>query len=121
MRPAARPARHHSRPAQDRGRPLAGTACPALRAEAMSEPAAPRAAMIADAVATLAVAVAAVLAFGGGIRDVVSGVVISVSWVHGLFVALAIAAVRHAAVPRPSILQTWRSWKADLDRRPALA
>jgi len=87
----------------------------------MSEPAAPRAATIADAVATLAAVVSAILAFGGGIRDVVSGVVISVSWVHGLFVALAIAAVRHAAVPRPPILQTWRSWKAGLDRRPALA
>ena len=40
---------------------------------------------------------------------------------HAAFAAAAIAAVRHAALPRPTLLASVRQWRDDLQRRPAFA
>jgi hypothetical protein len=79
-----------------------------------------RLAAAADAATVSATAVAVVLALVGGVREAVGGDVIAIGWRHAAFAALAIAAVRHTALPRPSILHTLQSWRRSLAARPAL-
>jgi len=53
--------------------------------------------------------------------DIGGGSVISIGWMHAAFAAAALAAVRHAALPRPALLASVRQWRGDLQRRPAFA
>ena len=74
-----------------------------------------------DVAVALAAALTLILACTGAYRDVVAGVVVSIGWMHTAFAAAAIAAIRHAARPRPSGLASVRRWRAAVRRRPALA
>jgi mannosyltransferase PIG-V len=77
--------------------------------------------LVADA-ATLALALAAVTLFGtGGYRDVVGGIPVSIDWTQAAFAAAGIAAIRHAAAPRPSLASSIRRWRDGVRRRPPLA
>ncbi len=74
-----------------------------------------------DAAVALCAVSALVLSGTGPYRDVVGGVGISIGWTHAAFVAAAMAAIRHAALPRPTLLSSLRRWRAGVERRPALA
>ena len=79
-------------------------------------------AMLAADLVTLALALTAVGLFvSGGFRDVIDGVPVSISWLHAAFAAAAVAAVRHAAVPRPSLPRTIADARLWLRARPALS
>ena len=73
-----------------------------------------------DALTILCAAVAVGLAMFGAIREYIMGVVVSIHWTHAMFAALALALVRHALVPSPSILVAVRSRVGALAGRPAL-
>ena len=79
------------------------------------------AAAAADVAVALLGGLAAVLACTGPYRDIVAGVALSLGWEHALFATAAIAAIRHAALPRPSWLASVRRWHERIVRRPALA
>jgi hypothetical protein len=79
------------------------------------------AATYADVATAVGVLAAVVLACTGNYRDVIAGRIVSIGWEEAAFAAGAVAAIRHAAHPRPSILATARRWKAAVVRRPALA
>src|SRR5512144_1516391 len=72
--------------------------------------AAPRWGRIADGIAAGCAAAALLLLVAGSYRDVWFGTTISIGWVHAAFAALAVVAVRHAAVSSPSILSSLNSW-----------
>jgi hypothetical protein len=74
-----------------------------------------------DAATVVGVVLSAGLALGGNYRDSVGNEPFAVSWVHALFVALAIAAVRHAARPSPSILASLSTWRSRVLAQPAMA
>jgi Mannosyltransferase (PIG-V) len=77
-----------------------------------------------DAAVAICAVLALILACTGAYREVLGtggGLVLSVGWMHAAFVAGAIAAIRHAAVPRPSILASITGWIDAGSRRPALA
>ncbi len=80
-----------------------------------------RLALAGDAVTTAAGLLAVLLAVVGPYRDVIGGTAVSVGWMHAAFVAAALAAIRHAAIPRPTWLASVRHWRAGLERHPALA
>ena len=77
--------------------------------------------LVADLV-TLALALAALgLLVSGGFREVIGGAPVSITWLHAAFVAAAVAAVRHAAVPRPGLPRTIGDARQWLRARPALS
>ena len=76
--------------------------------------------VIDGTVAAVALAAVVLLVFGP-FRSVIGETAISIRWTHLLFVAVALAVIRHAARPSPSIVSTWRSWRAAVSARPALA
>lgn len=84
-------------------------------------PAPGRVLLVADAATMLLALAAAVLFAAGAYRDVVGGAAVSVEWLHAAFAAAAIAAIRHAAVPTPSIATTINRARDSLRRQPALA
>lgn len=75
---------------------------------------------IVDAIAVACVAGALALLVGGTYRAVWFGFTVSLTWVHALFAALALAAVRHAAVPVPTIATSIGRWRRGVASRPAL-
>jgi mannosyltransferase PIG-V len=75
----------------------------------------------ADAGTTVAAAAAVLLLIFGTFRTIVGGVPVSLPWTTAAFVGAAIAAIRHAAVPRPSIISSAAEWRDALEQRPALA
>lgn len=78
-------------------------------------------AAVLDAAAVAAgIATSALLLFGP-LRTVPAGTPITVRWHHGLFVTVALLAVRHAAVPAPPVWVTTAGWFRSWRRRPALA
>jgi hypothetical protein len=79
------------------------------------------AAAVADVVTAFGVLAALVLACTGNYREVIAGSIVSIGWEHAAFAAAAIAAIRHAARPRPSIVTSVRRWKTGVISRPALA
>jgi hypothetical protein len=81
----------------------------------------PRAAWIADALTLAFALIALLLAITGRVRMIVSGTGVSIASAHAAFAALAVTAVRHAAVPRPSALFTIRLWRGGIQARPAVA
>lgn len=75
----------------------------------------------ADAVSMALVAVAAwIILTGGGVTVLMGQLVALHSPVRALFVAAAVAAIRHAAAPRPSIIDHVRSIPKTLAERPDL-
>jgi hypothetical protein len=64
---------------------------------------------------------AAVLLLTGDARQVVAGVPITLGWLHAAFAAIAVAAIRHAAVPVPSIGVRLRGLREWMRARPHLA
>jgi len=75
---------------------------------------------VADLV-TIALALTALGLFvSGGFREVVGGTPVSITWLHAAFGAAAVAAVRHAAMPRPSLPHTIHDARQWLNARPAL-
>lgn len=71
---------------------------------------------------TAACAVAAVgLLVAGPYRGVWFGTTVSLKWVHAIFAALALAAVRHAAAPSPSMASSVERWWRSVEERTALA
>ena len=74
-----------------------------------------------DAVVALCAALSLLLACTGAYRDVVRGVALSIGWMHMAFAAVALASIRHAAVPRPTLLASLRRWSHGVQSRPALA
>ena len=76
---------------------------------------------VADLVTVACGLLAAGLFVSGGFRDVIGGSPISITWLHVAFVAVAVAAVRHAAVPRPGLLGSIQDAGLWLRARPALA
>ncbi len=79
------------------------------------------AASAADVATALGVLATLALACTGSYRDVIAGRIVSIGWEHAAFAAAAIAAIRHAARPRPSIAASVRRWRAGVARRPAIA
>lgn len=84
-------------------------------------PSVPPAVKVLDGVVAGACAVAVALFGFGPFRTVAGETAISIRWTHLIFVAAALAIVRHAARPSPNIVATWRSWCSALSARPALA
>ena len=83
-----------------------------------------RVASAMDVATAVFAALGLILVCTGPYRDVFDiggGGVISIGWMHAAFAAAAIAAVRHAALPRPTLLASVRQWRGDLQRRPAFA
>ena len=83
-----------------------------------------RVASAMDVATAVFAALGLILVCTGPYRDVLDiggGSVISIGWMHAAFAAAAIAAVRHAALPRPTLLASVRQWRDDLQRRPAFA
>jgi hypothetical protein len=83
-----------------------------------------RVASAMDVATAVFAALGLILVCTGPYRDVFdigSGGVISIGWMHAAFAAAALAAVRHAALPRPTLLASVRQWRGDLQRRPAFA
>lgn len=74
-----------------------------------------------DAVAVAASLASLALLLAGAWRPVVDGAPRSISWLHALFAAGAAAAVRHAAVPSPSLLTRLRRAGEWLRARPGAA
>jgi Mannosyltransferase (PIG-V) len=79
-----------------------------------------RALAAADLVTFVCTLLAAILLLTGPYRDVIGGVIVSFPWTDAAFAAAALAAIRHAAVPRPSIVATVDACLAEIRRRPAL-
>jgi hypothetical protein len=79
-----------------------------------------RTASVIDTVTAGAAFVTAALAVGGPYRGVIAGTPVSIGWMHAAFAAAALAAIRHAAIPRPTVLASIQHWRAWLERRPAL-
>jgi Mannosyltransferase (PIG-V) len=73
-----------------------------------------------DVAVAVCAAVAVILLCTGHYRDVIGGVAISIGWAHAAFAAAAIAAIRHAALPRPSMLASLRRWRDAVESRPGL-
>jgi hypothetical protein len=78
-------------------------------------------AVAADVAALVLVASAAVLLLAGPYRKAFGETIVSVGWEHAAFAALAIAAIRHAALPAPSIRETIGAATRYVSVRPALA
>ena len=78
-------------------------------------------AIAADVAALVLVASAAVLLLAGPYRKAFGETIVSVGWEHAAFAALAIAAIRHAALPTPSIRETIAAAVRYVSVRPALA
>jgi hypothetical protein len=77
-----------------------------------------------DAAFAICALLALILACTGAYRDVLDsggGIAISIGWTHAAFAAAALAAIRHAASPRPTLLASVRRWRDAVHRRPALA
>jgi Mannosyltransferase (PIG-V) len=83
-------------------------------------PSLPAPARVADATVAAALALAAALAVTGPIRTVIADTAITVGWAQAAFLAAAIAAIRHAALPRPSMLDSVAGWRRALAARPDL-
>jgi hypothetical protein len=64
---------------------------------------------------------ALVLFVVGSFRAVLDDIAIRIDWRHAAFLAVALAAVRHAGQSSPSLLTRVSAWPADLSRRPAIA
>lgn len=84
-------------------------------------PSAGGAARAADTISAAFVGAAVLLFVIGPLRTAVGGTPITVGWAHAAFLSAAVAAVRHAAVPRPTILATAGQWRRGLAARPDLA
>ncbi len=81
-----------------------------------------RAAVIAADIVTIAAVVAFVLlTLLGPLRIVIADHPITFGLWHALFIAVAVAAIRHAAVSTPTLAATVRGWAAAIARRPDLA
>ena len=83
-----------------------------------------RVASAMDAATAIFAALGLILVCTGAYRDVFDiggGGVISIGWMHAAFAAAAIAAVRHTALPRPTLLASVRQWRDEVQRRPAFA
>jgi hypothetical protein len=80
-----------------------------------------RLAVASDVTTVLSLAAAVCLALTGSYRSVLGGVPLTITWAHALFAAGAIAAIRHAAAPTPSLLVTLGGWVARIRASPALA
>ena len=63
-------------------------------------------AIAADVAALVLGASATVLLLAGPYRKALGETIVSVGWEHAAFAGLAIAAIRHAALPTPSIRET---------------
>ena len=74
-----------------------------------------------DGMVAFCAALSLLLACTGAYRDVVGGVALTVGWMHTAFAAAALASIRHAAVPRPTLLASVRCWRDGVQSRPALA
>ncbi len=79
------------------------------------------AASAADLATALGILAAVVLACTGSYRDVIAGTIVSIGWEHAAFAAAAVAAIRHAARPRPTIFASAKRWQAAVVRRPSIA
>jgi hypothetical protein len=75
---------------------------------------------VLDALTILCAAGAIGLALFGAIREYILGVVVSIRWTHAVFAVLALALVRHALVPSPSIFAALRSRGETPGQDPAL-
>jgi hypothetical protein len=80
-----------------------------------------RAAAAADWLTLACAAGACALILTGDYRQVLGGAAITVTWLHAAFLAAAIAAIRHTAIPSPSLVTRLGVWRAGLIARPALA
>jgi hypothetical protein len=88
----------------------------------IGDPAAPgRVAGGIDVAAASCALLSLLLAWTGPYRDVVAGMGLTIGWTHAAFVAAALAAIRHAALPRPTMVASLQRWRAGVERRPALA
>ena len=76
---------------------------------------------IADAVAAASALIAVTLLIAGAYRGVWFGGSVSIGWMHAAFAGLAVAAVRHAAVPSPSIAASIGRWRRAAAARTALS
>lgn len=74
-----------------------------------------------DALTAACGVVAVGLVVAGPWRTVLGDVPVSVRWSHALFAAVAVAAVRHALKPTPSLWATIGDWRGVIERRPNLA
>ena len=73
-----------------------------------------RVASAMDVATAIFAALGLILVCTGAYRDVFDiggGTVISIGWMHAAFVAAAIAAIRHAALPHPTLLASFRQWR----------
>lgn len=80
-----------------------------------------RAADALDGLAAVAALFAAALLLFGAWRMALPGGPVSVRWTHASFAALALVALRHAAIPRPPVWVRLRERLQAIGRRPALA
>jgi hypothetical protein len=80
-----------------------------------------RTSRLLDGLTAASAGAAAGLLLVGPWRGVVGGAPVSVRWTHALFVAISLAAVRHALRPAPSLWSTCRDWRRAIERRPDLA
>jgi len=80
-----------------------------------------RAAAVADLVTVVCLVIAAWLLLAGAYRQVIGGAAVTVRWSQLLIAAVAIATIRHAVLPRPSLLDSVEDWRVWLARRPALS
>jgi hypothetical protein len=76
--------------------------------------------LILDALAFACAVISVVLALAGDYREVLFGQVITATWLHAVFATLAVIAVRHAAVPAPSMLSRLRRVRLWIAARPAI-
>lgn len=81
----------------------------------------PRWCRVADAATVACVLTGLVLLVAGPYRSVWFGATVSVKWPAVLFVAVALAAVRHAALTSPTVLFSVRQWWSRVAERTALA
>ncbi len=65
--------------------------------------------------------VAVALLIAGPYRGIWFGTTVSVKWEHAFFAAVALAAIRHAAAPTPSIASSAGRWWRSIAARTALA
>jgi hypothetical protein len=77
--------------------------------------------VVVDIVALACGITGLVLLVAGPYRGVWGETGVSVRWTHVLFVAVALAVVRHVAVPRPALTATLAGWLDRIRSRPALA
>ena len=80
-----------------------------------------RVATALDVAVVVAGTVALAVLLLGPWRAVMAGTPVTVRWTHALFVALALLAIRHAAVPAPPLRVTIPDWFRWIGRRPAFA